>query len=81
MIATVHVVAKSLGHDQGTALISAGKAAFSATHSVLLMAAALLPGALSVFVFLLLNQGREGVALQHRLSGGWQARSLRNIPK
>ncbi|WP_413469624.1 hypothetical protein [Rhodovulum sulfidophilum] len=56
---------RQLDADQGAAVIAAGKAAFSATHSVLLTTAALLMGLLAVLVFLLLAQGRRAVAFQH----------------
>lgn len=49
-----YLVAKELSAEQGAAVIAAGKAAFSATHSVLLSTAAAVIGILSVVVFFLL---------------------------
>ncbi|NLA50903.1 MAG: MFS transporter [Alcaligenaceae bacterium] len=54
-----YLVEEHLSDDQAAALISAGKMAFSTTHSVLLMTAAVLIGALSVLVFFLLSGGRK----------------------
>ncbi|MCE8472415.1 MFS transporter, partial [Rhodovulum sulfidophilum] len=64
-IGDVYIAARQLEADQGAAVIAAGKAAFSATHSVLLTTAALLMGLLAVLVFFLLAQGRRAVAFQH----------------
>lgn len=49
-----YLVAKELPSEQGAAVIAAGKAAFSLTHSVLLSTAAAVIGILSVVVFFLL---------------------------
>lgn len=54
-----YLVAQQLSDVQAAALINAGKMAFSTTHSVLLMTAAVLIGALSVLVFFLLSGGRK----------------------
>ncbi|WP_414897845.1 MFS transporter [Rhodovulum sp. YEN HP10] len=64
-IGDVYIAARQLEADQGAAVISAGKAAFSATHSVLLTTAALLMGLLAVLVYFLLAQGRRAVTFQH----------------
>ncbi|MBO9456243.1 MFS transporter [Paracoccus sp. R12_1] len=64
-IGDVYIVAQGLGDDEGAALISAGKAAFSTTHSALLTAAALLLGLLAVLVFFLLGERRRDAATQH----------------
>ncbi|TKD15364.1 MFS transporter [Rhodobacter capsulatus] len=58
-IGDVYIAAQQLGAELGAALITAGKGAFSATHSVLLTAAALLMGLLTVLVFFLLAPTRE----------------------
>jgi MFS transporter, DHA2 family, multidrug resistance protein len=60
----VYIVAQQLAPDQGAALIAAGKAAFSATHSVLLTTAAVLMGLLTVLVFFLLAGARR-IATSH----------------
>lgn len=57
-IGDVHIAARQLGSDPGAAMISAGKAAFSATHSVLLTTAAILMSLLTVLVLFLLSQTR-----------------------
>jgi len=62
-IADTHVVARLLGIDQATALIAAGKTAFSAAHAVLLTAAASLIGMLAVAVFLMLREQRGNGSL------------------
>ena len=49
-----YLVAQQLSADQGAAVIAAGKAAFTQTHSVLLSTAAALIGALALLVFFLL---------------------------
>lgn len=49
-----YLVARQLSQGQGEAVIAAGKAAFSSTHSVLLLTAAALIGALAALVFFLL---------------------------
>jgi DHA2 family multidrug resistance protein-like MFS transporter len=54
-----YLVAQQLTKDQGAAVIAAGKAAFSATHSILLSAAAALIGALAVLIFFLLTGVRR----------------------
>ncbi len=55
----MYLVARQLPDDQAAALIAAGKAAFSATHSVLLMTSAALIGGLAVLVFFLLAEVRK----------------------
>ena len=62
-IGDTHVVARLLGIDQATALIAAGKTAFSAAHAVLLTAAASLIGMLAVAVFLMLREQRGNGSL------------------
>lgn len=54
-----YLVARQLAEDQAVALIAAGKAAFSTTHSVLLLTAAALIAGLAVLVFFLLAGGRR----------------------
>ncbi len=54
-----YLVARQLPGDQAAALIAAGKTAFSATHSVLLLTAAALIGGLAVLVFFLLAGMRK----------------------
>ncbi|VDC29322.1 MFS transporter [Pseudogemmobacter humi] len=49
-----YLVARDLAAVEGEAVIAAGKAAFSSTHSVLLLTAAALIGALAALVFFLL---------------------------
>ena len=49
-----YLVARDLAAAQGEAVIAAGKAAFSATHSVLLLTAAAMIGLLAALVFFLL---------------------------
>lgn len=58
-IGDVYLAARHLGTEQGAAVIAAGKAAFSATHSVLLTTAAVLIGLLAALVFFLLSQRRR----------------------
>ncbi|CAM3355649.1 MFS transporter, DHA2 family, multidrug resistance protein [Paracoccus aminovorans] len=60
-----YLVARQLAADQGAAVIAAGRAAFSATHSVLLLTAAALIGALAALVFLLLAKAKSGGASHH----------------
>lgn len=55
-----YLAAQQLADDQAAALIAAGKAAFSATHSVLLMTTATLIACLSVIVFFLLARMSRG---------------------
>ena len=50
-IGDTYIVAARLGGDEGAALVAAGKAAFSQTHSLLLSTSALVVGLLAVFVF------------------------------
>ncbi len=57
-----YLVAHQFTAEQSAAVIAAGKAAFSSTHSVLLLAAAMLIGALAVAVFFLLAKVRAGGA-------------------
>ncbi|MBJ2153534.1 MULTISPECIES: MFS transporter [Paracoccaceae] len=57
-----YLVARDLAPGQGEAVIAAGKAAFSATHSVLLLTAAALIGALAVLVFVLLAKVKSGAS-------------------
>jgi len=54
-----YLVARQLVDDQAAVLISAGKAAFSATHSVLLLTTAALIGGLAILVFFLLASGSK----------------------
>lgn len=61
-IGDVYIAAQQLGAGPGAAVISAGKAAFSATHSVLLTTAALLMGLLTGLVFFLLAPARPKAA-------------------
>lgn len=60
-IGDVFIAAQQLSPEQGQAVIVAGKAAFSATHSWLLTAAAGLMGALAILVFFLLGRRRAVV--------------------
>lgn len=57
-----YLVARQLADDQAAALVAAGKAAFSTTHSVLLLTAAALIAGLAVLVFFLLAGVRKGTA-------------------
>jgi len=57
-----YLVARQLSGDQADALVAAGKAAFSSTHSVLLMTSAVLIAGLAILVFFLLAGVRKGVA-------------------
>ncbi|WP_165395084.1 MFS transporter [Thiomicrorhabdus indica] len=57
-----YLVARQLSGDQAAALVTAGKAAFSTTHSVLLLTAAALIGGLAVLVFFLLAGVGKGTA-------------------
>lgn len=57
-IGDVYIAARQLGSGPGAAMISAGKDAFSATHSVLLTTAAILMSLLTVLVLFLLSQTR-----------------------
>ena len=60
-----YLVAHQLVADQGSEVIAAGKAAFSMTHSVLLMTAAVLIGMLAVLVFFLLAGSRKVASRHH----------------
>lgn len=60
-----YLVARQLADEQASALISAGKAAFSTTHSVLLLTTAALIGALAVLVFFLLAGVRKKDTASH----------------
>jgi MFS transporter, DHA2 family, multidrug resistance protein len=53
-----YLVAQTLAEPQATALIEAAKAAFSATHSTLLMTSAGLTGCLAMLVFIMLGRHR-----------------------
>lgn len=55
-IGDTHVVARDLAEPQAGALIEAGKAAFSSSHSILLMTSAALLAVLSVMVIHLLRE-------------------------
>ncbi|WP_349540309.1 MFS transporter [Sagittula sp. NFXS13] len=55
----VYITAQQLEADDGAAMIAAGKAAFSATHSVLLTTAAVLMAMLTILVNVLLRQTRS----------------------
>lgn len=61
-IGDAYIAAQHLGPDLQAAVIAAGKAAFSATHSVLLSTAALLMGLLTGLVFVLLAPARPKAA-------------------
>jgi DHA2 family multidrug resistance protein-like MFS transporter len=58
-IGDTYLSAASLASDEAQALIAAGKAAFSATHSTLLSTAAILIGSLAVLVFFLLAKSSQ----------------------
>lgn len=58
-IGDAYIVANRLPVDQGTALIEAGKAAFTRTHSVLLTTAAVVIAVLAVVVFMALAKYRS----------------------
>ncbi len=58
-IGDTYLVAHQLAAGEGAALIAAGKAAFSTTHSVLLSVSAALIGALALLVFVLLANYRN----------------------
>jgi len=58
-IGDTYLVAGQLAEEHGAALIEAGKAAFSATHSVLLSTASSLIGLLGVVVFFMLKSYRS----------------------
>lgn len=55
-----YLVARQLMTEQGNAVISAGKVAFSMTHSILLLTSAALIGVLCVLVFFLLANAQKG---------------------
>lgn len=61
----VYITAQQVGADQGAAMIAAGKAAFSVTHSVLLTTAAVLMGLLTILVYVLLADARTVPAGSH----------------
>jgi MFS transporter, DHA2 family, multidrug resistance protein len=54
--------ARQLADDQAAALVAVGKAAFSTTHSVLLLTAAALIAGLAALVFFLLAGMHKGMA-------------------
>ena len=58
-IGDTYLVAGQLAEEQGAALIEAGKAAFSATHSILLSTASFLIGLLGIVVFFMLKTYRD----------------------
>lgn len=58
-IGDTYLAAQQLAADQADALIAAGKAAFSTTHSVLLLTTAAIIAGLAVFVFFLLAGMRK----------------------
>lgn len=64
-IGDTYLVARDLAEGQGALLITAGREAFTATHSVLLSTAAGMIGLLSVLVFLLLASYRDTGESQH----------------
>ncbi|MBD0413924.1 MFS transporter [Oryzicola mucosus] len=64
-IGDAYIVAGALQAEQGAALIEAGKAAFSRTHTVLLMTAAVVIAALAVIVFFTLARYRSLSHAQH----------------
>jgi len=57
-----YLAARQLADDQAVALVAAGKAAFSTTHSVLLLTTAALIAGLAVLVFFLLPGVRKDTA-------------------
>lgn len=59
-----YLVARQLSAEQADALIAAGKAAFSSTHSILLLTTSALIAALAVLVFFLLA-GTRNVSASH----------------
>lgn len=63
-IGDTHVVARDLAEPQAKALVAAGKAAFSSSHSILLMTSAVLLAVLSIAVTYLLR--RHSVPQQDR---------------
>lgn len=58
-----YLVAKGLAEPQASALIDAAKAAFSATHSTLLLTSAAMVGVLAVVVFFMLSGYRKAEAV------------------
>ncbi|UPA27417.1 MFS transporter [Shinella oryzae] len=64
-IGDTYLVAQQLSPEQAEALVSAGKAAFTATHSVLLSTSAGLIGALAVLVLFMLAGYREKGGAHH----------------
>ena len=61
-IGDTYLVAARLSADQGAALIAAGKAAFTTTHTVLLSTSAAMIGMLAIVVFFLLASYRDARA-------------------
>ena len=61
-IGDTYLVAARLSADQGAALIAAGKAAFTTTHTVLLSTSAAMIGVLAIVVFFLLASYRDARA-------------------
>ena len=61
-IGDTYLVAARLPAEQGAALIAAGKAAFTTTHTVLLSTSAAMIGVLAIVVFLLLASYRDSSA-------------------
>lgn len=61
-----YLVARQLADDQAAALVAAGKAAFSATHSVLLLTSAALIAGLAALAFFLLAGMRKETARHER---------------
>lgn len=64
-IGDTYLVSHRLAGEQGASLIEAGKAAFTATHSVLLSTSAGLIGALAVLVFFMLASYRGNDVARH----------------
>lgn len=64
-IGDTYIVAGTLQENQAMALIEAGKAAFSQTHTLLLMTAALVIAALAVIVFFTLARHRSLAQAHH----------------
>jgi len=64
-----YVVAKGLAEPQASALVEAAKAAFSASHSTLLLTSAAMLGALAVLVFFMMGEywtGQSQAGNDHR---------------
>lgn len=64
-IGDAHIVAAGLSDDQGAALIAAGRAAFSQTHSILLTSAAAVIMALAAAVWIALAGQRQPAGAAH----------------